>query len=180
LRAAEAVAQTASQKQIEAEAKAIELSTKILTQNSSVTQKVLDQFRKQVEAGKVDFGYFDNIPNVFLDIATQMGLSTKEAQSLYAQTTQNKNLFKDYAESISLSAEAGKELNNIEIMLAKSDMDAKTNLKSKEEQRYQALLARKVYLNEKLTKDEEKELGLLEKKIKLGQQLSTEVNGSLV
>ena len=179
LRAAEAVAQTASQKQIEAEAKAIELSTKILTQNSSVTQKVLDQFRKQVEAGNVDFGYFDNIPNVFLDIATQMGLSTKEAQSLYAQTTQNKNLFKDYAESISLSAEAGKELNNIEIMLAKSDMDAKTNLKSKEEQRYQGLLARKVYLNEKLTKDEEKELGLLEKKIKLGQQLSTEETAAL-
>jgi hypothetical protein len=42
-----------------------------------------------------------------------------------------------------------------------------------------ALLAEKVYLNKKLTKDEEKELGLLEKKIKLGQQLSTEETAAL-
>jgi TP901 family phage tail tape measure protein len=179
LRAAEAVAQTASQKQIEAEAKAIGQSTKILMQNGNVNQKILNQFRKEIEAGNVSLGYFNNIPETFKKIGLEMGYSAVEANKLFRQASDNSGLFEEYAESISLSAEAGKELNNIETMLAKSEIDAKTKTKSKEEARYMALLAEKVYLNKKLTKDEEKELGLLEKKIKLGQQLSTEEEASL-
>ncbi|NBW11537.1 MAG: hypothetical protein EBR82_26255 [Caulobacteraceae bacterium] len=157
LRAAEAVAQAASQKQIEAEAKAIEQSTEILMQNGAVNQKVLNQFRKEIEAGNVRTGFFGNIPEVFRRIGLEMGFSRNEAAKLFLQASNNIDAFDGYAESIKLSAEAGKELSNIEKTLAQSSAQ-NVITRTKDEEQLMYLQAKKHYLKEKLTKAEEAEL----------------------
>jgi hypothetical protein len=118
LRAAEAVAQKASEKQIEAEAQAISIRTELLGKNSGVNAKLLDEFEKQLKSGKQTIGVFNDVDAVMTSVAKSMGLSSEQIQKVRQGISFNTDKFEDYADAVQLSAEAGKEFKKIQATIS--------------------------------------------------------------
>lgn len=118
LRAAEAVAQKASEKQIEAEAQAISIRTELLGKNTGVNAKLLDEFEKQLKSGKQTIGVFNDVDAVMTSVAKSMGLSSKQIQKVRQGISSNTDKFVDYADAVQKSAEAGKEFKKIQATIS--------------------------------------------------------------
>jgi hypothetical protein len=118
LRAAEAVAQKASEKQIEAEAQAISIRTELLGKNSGVNAKLLDEFEKQLKSGKQTIGVFNDVDAVMTSVAKSMGLSSEQIQKVRQGISFNTDKFEDYADAVQKSAEAGKEFKKIQATIS--------------------------------------------------------------
>jgi len=118
LRAAEAVAQKASEKQIEAEAQAISIRTELLGKNTGVNAKLLDEFEKQLKSGKQTIGVFNDVDAVMTSVAKSMGLSSKQIQKVRQGIFSNTDKFVDYADAVQKSAEAGKEFKKIQATIS--------------------------------------------------------------
>lgn len=118
LRAAEAVAQKASEKQIEAEAQAISIRTELLGKNTGVNAKLLDEFEKQLKSGKQTIGVFNDVDAVMTSVAKSMGLSSEQIQKVRQGISFNTDKFVDYAGAVQKSAEAGKEFKKIQATIS--------------------------------------------------------------
>ena len=159
LRAAEAVAQKASEKQIEAEAQAISIRTELLGKNTGVNAKLLDEFEKQLKSGKQTIGVFNDVDAVMTSVAKSMGLSSEQIQKVRQGISSNTDKFVDYAEAVQKSAEAGKEFDKVQATIEESGKELQANVitRTKDEERLMALQAKQAYLGQKLTKEEQAE-----------------------
>ena len=128
LRAAEAVAQKASEKQIEAEAQAISLRSEILSKTTGVNAKLLDEFEKQIKTGKTTIGFWGGVPGALKEVAKSMGMTEAEARKVSAAAVINSDAFEDYADALELSAEAGKEFEKVQATIQSSNKEIKTKV----------------------------------------------------
>jgi TP901 family phage tail tape measure protein len=154
LRAAEAVAQTASQKQIEAEAKAIELRDKLLKSGLGINATLLDEYAKRAKAGQVSTNLWGDSTKDFNKVAKDLGINIQSTGWRFSEINK---LIAEFGETQIQSAEAGQLLANVEKTMAQSSTENVVQ-RTKDEERLMGLQAKRAYLGIELTKEEEAEL----------------------
>ncbi len=154
LRAAEAVAQTAGQKQIEAEAKAIEIRDKLLKSGLGINATLLDEYAKRAKAGQVSTNLWGDSTKDFNKVAKDLGINIQSTGWRFSEINK---LIAEFGETQVQSAEAGQLLANVEKTMAQSSTENVVQ-RTKDEERLMGLQAKRAYLGIELTKEEEAEL----------------------